>query len=482
MSKKIFVINGSGCVDCDTEFFNGHKWKKISDYQSTDKVLQYNKDGTAELVYPLDYIKNPQEKLNLFESKSLNMCLSDNHICYYITSKNNLYGKSFKEIKENFNSSKNGFNGKFITAFNYKSNNSIDLTNTEIKLMIAIIADGHFRTDTTNSCYLNLKKESKKEEFRKICKEGNIDYTEKDYPSMPGYTRFFVKAPRHEKYFSSYWYNCSISQLQLIAENVFKWDGNNKNRFFTNNKDSADFIQFVFTSLGYNATITTQDRRGIKHYKTIEYSVIKSDNILHQMNKNIRGKINTIEEYTTIDGYEYCFTMPNGMWVMRRKNKICITGNCVGKDTFVEFISEITPTLNISSVDKVKEIAKQIGWDGISKTEKDRKFLSDLKKITTEYCDMPFQYMKEKIEEYMFYKQLCIFLHIREPEEIERAVKEFNAKTILITRYSVDPITSNTSDANVNNYKYDYEIANNGTLETFKIVAEQFVKDYIRGN
>lgn len=152
----------------------------------------------------------------------------------------------------------------------------------------------------------------------------------------------------------------------------------------------------------------------------------------------------------------------------------------VGKDTFVEFVSAITPTLNISSVDKVKEIAKQIGWDGESKTEKDRKFLSDLKKITSEYCDMPFQYMKEKIEKYMFCKQLCIFLHIREPEEIERAVKEFNAKTILITRYSVDPITSNTSDANVNNYKYDYEIANNGTLETFKIVAEQFVKDYIK--
>lgn len=155
----------------------------------------------------------------------------------------------------------------------------------------------------------------------------------------------------------------------------------------------------------------------------------------------------------------------------------------VGKDTFVEFISEITPTLNISSVDKVKEIAKQIGWNGISKTEKDRKFLSDLKKITTEYCDMPFQYMKEQVNKFNKDKRdNILFLHIREPEEIKRAVKEFNAKTILITRYSVDPITSNTSDANVNNYKYDYEIANNGTLETFKIVAEQFVKDYVRGN
>lgn len=479
--KKIFIINGSGGVDCDTEFFNGHKWKKISDYQSTDKVLQYNKDGTAELVYPLDYIKNPQEKLNLFESKSLNMCLSDNHICYYITSKNNLYGKSFKEIKENFNSSKGGFNGKFITAFNYKSSNSINLTNAEIKLMIAIIADGHFRTDTTNSCYLNLKKESKKEEFRRICKEGNIDYTEKDYPSMPGYTRFFVKAPRHEKYFSSYWYNCSISQLQLIAENVFKWDGNNKNRFFTNNKDSADFIQFVFTSLGYNATITTQDRRGIKHYKTIEYSVIKSDNILHQMNKDIRGKINTIEEYTTIDGYEYCFTMPSGMWVMRRKNKICITGNCVGKDTFVEFVSAITPTLNISSVDKVKEIAIEIGWDGKSKTEKDRKFLSDLKLLTGEYCDMPFQSMKEQVNKFnKDKKDNVLFLHIREPEEIKRAVKEFNAKTVLITRNSVEQIMSNMADANVYNYKYDHVIYNNGTIEDLKETAKRFVNNYIK--
>ena len=150
-----------------------------------------------------------------------------------------------------------------------------------------------------------------------------------------------------------------------------------------------------------------------------------------------------------------------------------------GKDTFVELVSEFAPTKNISSVDKIKEIARLIGWDGESKTEKDRKFLSDLKLLTSKYCDMPFQYMKEQVENFNNSKDLCLFLHIREPEEIERAVKEFNAKTILVTRYSVDPITSNTSDANVNNYKYDYEIANNGTLEDFKRMAEYFAKKEI---
>ena len=50
----------------------------------------------------------------------------------------------------------------------------------------------------------------------------------------------------------------------------------------------------------------------------------------------------------------------------------------VGKDTFVELVSEnfLLPVMNFSSVDKVKEVARIIGWTG-GKSEKDRKFLSD---------------------------------------------------------------------------------------------------------
>ena len=53
-----------GCVDCDTEFFNGKAWKRIAYWTPNDKVLQYNKDGTAELIEPLDYIKQPCKELN----------------------------------------------------------------------------------------------------------------------------------------------------------------------------------------------------------------------------------------------------------------------------------------------------------------------------------------------------------------------------------------------------------------------------------
>lgn len=79
-----------------------------------------------------------------------------------------------------------------------------------------------------------------------------------------------------------------------------------------------------------------------------------------------------------------------------------------GKDTFVSLVSielndifrRFHTVINFSSVDKVKEIAKEIGWDG-GKTERDRKLLSDLKILTSNYCDMPFESMKNKVNDFM---------------------------------------------------------------------------------
>lgn len=147
----------------------------------------------------------------------------------------------------------------------------------------------------------------------------------------------------------------------------------------------------------------------------------------------------------------------------------------VGKDTFVNMCDIYTKVLNYSSIDKVKEIARMIGWDG-SKDEVSRKLLSDLKILTTEYNDMPFNAMRMQVE---FYREnnnyKAMFLHIREPEEIERAKQEFNAKTILVVRDSVKHVVSNMADANVFNYKYDHIIENNGSLYDLKMTAREFL-------
>lgn len=150
-----------------------------------------------------------------------------------------------------------------------------------------------------------------------------------------------------------------------------------------------------------------------------------------------------------------------------------------GKDTFANFFMEMVPTMKVSSVDKVKLIARQCGWDG-GKTEKDRKFLSDLKCLLTEYNDLPFSDIMLWVMRFRSSDLIDVLLiDIREPEEIERAKKAFGAKTILIKNDRVPQLTSNMADAGVYNYDYDIIIENNGTLEEFREKVKQFAEEYI---
>ncbi len=351
---NLIILTGiNGCVDCDTEYFNGKEWKKISQYQEGEKVLQYNKDGTSELVYPQQYHKYKCNYLYHLQSYyGIDQCLSLEHNVVYLTSKNNLAVKPFSEVLKMHNKSKNGFSGKFITTFNYNGK-GISLTNEEIKVMCAVICDGNFqkRKHLTSMCRVNVKKQRKKEELEKILKDAKIPYKKKQYnPKDLGYNTYFFNAPIVTKTFDSSWYECSKHQLEIIVDNILKWDGsiqkNGRMSFSTTNKTNADFIQFAFTVCGYRSTIYINDRRGTRQgeyiRKSVEYQVIISKNQKTSSLVNTKNKIE-IPLYKTKDGYKYCFTVNSHMLVLRRNNRIFVTGNS-GKSSFLNQV--ISQTLN----------------------------------------------------------------------------------------------------------------------------------------
>jgi len=75
-----------------------------------------------------------------------------------------------------------------------------------------------------------------------------------------------------------------------------------------------------------------------------------------------------------------------------------------------------------------------------------------------------------------------MFIHIREIMEIEKIKGLINAKTLLVKNPKVKLILSNESDANVNNYTYDYVLLNNGTLEDLQKKAKDFVEKIRKNN
>lgn len=149
----------------------------------------------------------------------------------------------------------------------------------------------------------------------------------------------------------------------------------------------------------------------------------------------------------------------------------------VGKDTFCEYVGHYAKVKVISSIDLVKDYASKMGWNG-SKTPRDRKFLSDLKDLLTKYNDYPFRDICQKVLWFKEDDNEFLFIHIREPEEIDRAKREFNAHTILMVNDNVKGIYSNHADARVLEYNYDIVVDNSGTLKDLDIIAKDFVEKW----
>ena len=143
-----------------------------------------------------------------------------------------------------------------------------------------------------------------------------------------------------------------------------------------------------------------------------------------------------------------------------------------GKDEFIKQCKVIDDDIeNISTIDYIKSIARYAGWDG-KKDERGRRFLSDIKDAMILYDDIPF---KQTIENVKMFDHKTVFIHCREPDEIEKLKNELNAKTVLVKNKRADGLINNHADQDVELYNYDYVINNNESLGDLIISAQIFL-------
>lgn len=169
-----------------------------------------------------------------------------------------------------------------------------------------------------------------------------------------------------------------------------------------------------------------------------------------------------------------------------------------GKDTFCKYAQgycdddESANTLIISSVDPLKEMLTQLGWDG-TKTDKIRDMLMDMKQLWVQNQDGPTMFLFNNILE--FHKACTgedniVFVHIREPEEIKKLVNALtgfesmgiDVISLLVIRKGREdtpnqPAETRRSDdeALINSYKYDVTINNDEDLIKLQELAAEFV-------
>ncbi len=163
---------------------------------------------------------------------------------------------------------------------------------------------------------------------------------------------------------------------------------------------------------------------------------------------------------------------------MNKKITVVINGKGgVGKDTLCEAAAVSYKTMNISSITPIKQIASENGWNG-EKDNRSRKFLSDLKRLFTEYNDLPNSYLLAMHEKFLNSDADVLFVHIREVEEIRKFCDSVKDKvyTLLVLRHTEDmpkEAYGNASDDEVENMTYDIIFDNSQPIEQ---TAPEFVK------
>lgn len=343
--KRAFCFSEQGCVDSETEYLSPTGWVKISEYAG-GKVAQYDpkNGGSVEFVEPSAYVKLPcTDMLRIKTKYGIDQLLSPEHrvlledrgrggdktetlSAEVLAARQHLH---FAKASVRPTSTRNGtdtiaFSSATIpTTFSHCPETEMGYSDAELRVLVAVIADGYFGS-RTKMCAVRLKKQRKKERLRQLLKLAGIEFQEKEC-QPDGFSKFTFYSPERWKEFGPEFWQASQKQRSVIADEVLHWDGcvTRGARFSTNSKASADYVQYVFASLrgcgGGTARITSRERRG-----SVEYTV----QVRHGVDRlHLRGVGPTITPAESSDGFKYCFSVPTTYLLFRRNGCIFASGN-----------------------------------------------------------------------------------------------------------------------------------------------------------
>ena len=337
VAETLIVVAGE-CFTDETEVMTEHGFVSFSELKQDDKVLQINESMQGEFVKPVAIIrKNFTGKLVGHETLTTHTLTTPNHNLVFKTIK----GKVFKQKASDKVSS-----GWLIPKTTTVSGNGINLSNDEIKLVLAVCADGSLRNRVVgnNAVHLSFIKERKVNRLKGILERLKISYTSyvNTYDNGKTYTTFNFILPDYivDKNIPKSWLvDATLQQRLFILEELRYWDGHYQEKkrsmeFTSKHLDECLFVQELAHTAGLYASVRHRTNQYGEWYRCcVSYSMKNATTqSLYTYEKNYSGNV-------------YCVTVPTGMILTRHKGKVTACGNC----------DLITATQAMKSADKYRK-------------------------------------------------------------------------------------------------------------------------------
>lgn len=318
---KTYILDE--CVTGDTEILTNKGWKRFDELDRTEKVAQYNVDGSIEFVKPNDYItmdySGPMYKVSV--GNKANFIMSPNHVQPLLYCKSNLVKEKYiKDVKFHQGN-------KFVRSGFGKG--ELESLSVEDKLAICLQADGtlEYCGATYNYWTIHLKKDRKKDRLLSLLSEFKGEYKEIK-TNRKGYIRYAIKTPSDITKILSTHFDISVMSGDYAKEfikELMLWDGyvayGVYHYYSSIVKENVDFCQSVAVLGGFSSRQSVQVDNRSEKFSDV-YRLYLTESFTNPCNAYVK------KEEISFDGKIYCVKVPSHMIIIRRDGYEIVTGNC----------------------------------------------------------------------------------------------------------------------------------------------------------
>lgn len=312
------------CIDSSTEVLTRAGWKTVDKVVTTgtltEEIAVFGVDNTIHFEIPRVWNSMlVTDTMYNFVGSEVDQLVTSKHKVVYESN-----GKLHAKTAENAMYTK-----RLDIPTSGKYNGNTTLPDWQIKLLVAIQADGHWPVSEAVGVYgrlpkvtFRLKLQRKIDRLEAIIRDGNLRSTKSIHSDGATCITIFdlentVKWFNNIKVWDSWLLNFSQANLSLLIDELKYWDGSlckscnhKREKYSTSIAKNADWIKTICSLTGHQGTESYYDglyEVGINNRK---YSWAKYKRI--------------IKDWT---GMVYCPTVSTGMFMIRRNGKISVTGN-----------------------------------------------------------------------------------------------------------------------------------------------------------